>query len=295
MRGPGQIAALARLARPAVGVITNVGEAHVELLGSRAAIAAAKAELLEALPAGGVAVVPDAEPLLDGYSRADVDRRSFGETDAADVRIVERRTLEEGSALALHVRGRPLRLRTNLVGAHHARNIAAAIAVCDALGLDLEGCAQAASQIALQRWRSEELPLPGGGLIVNDAYNANPSSVEAALAALAERRRPGRLVAVLGAMAELGAEGPALHRRVGAAAAELGYDVLVAVGAGAAPYLDDLPTAVERHLRADRDGLEAFVAGLLQPGDRVLVKGSRAAALEHVATGVAAAAAKGVR
>jgi UDP-N-acetylmuramoyl-tripeptide--D-alanyl-D-alanine ligase len=147
--------------------------------------------------------------------------------------------------------------------------------------------------VQLQRWRSEEHPLPGGGLAVNDAYNANPSSMEAALASLAERPSGGRLVAVLGVMAELGPDAEALHRRVGAAAAALGYTVVVAVGEPARAYLDGAGDGVEGHLVPDRDGLVAYLADVLRPGDRVLVKASRSAGLEAVAAGIAARLANG--
>ena len=290
MRGPGQIAELALLARPEIGVITNVGEAHLELLGSREAIAAAKAELLEHVD---VAVVPAGEPLLEPYLRKRAMLVTFGEEAGADVRITGRSPLADGMTVALDVDGRTLALDTNLTGRHNAFNIAAAMAVCRALGLDLEACARAAGSIRLQRWRSEEHPLPGGGVVVNDAYNANPSSVEAALASLAERDRGGRLVAVLGEMAELGPAAPELHRRVGETAAALGYGVVVAVGEAARGYLAGAGDGVERHLVADRSQVVAVLAEIVRPDDRVLVKASRSAGLEAVAAGIAARLANG--
>jgi UDP-N-acetylmuramoyl-tripeptide--D-alanyl-D-alanine ligase len=283
MRGPGQIAELVALARPRIGVITNVGEAHLELLGTREAIAAAKAELLDGVE---LAIVPATEPLLAPHlAGAACEVRTFGE-GAGDVRVVSRAPSGPGMDLVLDVLGTRLALQTNLAGAHHALNLAAAIAVCDALGLDLERCAEAASDIRLQRWRSEPHPLPGGGIVVNDAYNANPSSAEAALAALAEQGS-GRLVAVLGEMAELGPSAPELHRRVGRHAASLGYAVLVAVGPVARGYLEGAGDAVEPHWLPDADGLVPYLAGIVRPGDRVLVKASRAARLEGVAAGLA--------
>ena len=147
--------------------------------------------------------------------------------------------------------------------------------------------------IQLQRWRSEDHPLPGGGVVVNDAYNANPSSMEAALASLAERDTGGRLVAVLGEMAELGPAALELHRRVGETAAALGYRVVVAVGEPARGYLDGAGEGVERHLVADRAELVDFLAGIVRPDDRVLVKASRSAGLEAIAAGIAARLANG--
>ncbi len=285
MRGPGQIAELAALARPRIGVITNVGEAHLELLGSRGAIAAAKAELLAAV---AVAVVPAADDLLAPYlAAAACELRTFGE-HAGDVRIVSRTGRPGGMEVVFDVRGARLAVETNLAGRHHALNLAAALAVCDILGLDLALCAEAARDVRLQRWRSEPHALPGGGVIVNDAYNANPSSVEAALEALAERGG-GRLIAVLGEMAELGPDAPQLHRRVGATAARLGYAAIVAVGPAARGYLEGAGDAVEPHWLPAADGLVAYLAGFVQPGDRVLVKASRAAGLEAVAGGLVGA------
>ena len=290
MRGRGQIAELATLARPEIGVITNIGEAHLELLGSREAIAAAKAELLDHVE---IAVVPAGEPLLMAHLRDRPSVITFGEEAGADVRVAGRTPAQDGMTIALAVDGRTVTVTTNLTGRHNALNLAAAMGVCRALGLDLEACAEGARTVRLQRWRSEEHPLPGGGLAVNDAYNANPSSMEAALASLAERPGHGRLVAVLGVMAELGPDAEALHRRVGAAAAALGYTVLVAVGEPARAYLDGAGDGVECHLVPDRDALVPYLAGLLRPGDRVLVKASRAAGLEAVAAGIAARLANG--
>jgi UDP-N-acetylmuramoyl-tripeptide--D-alanyl-D-alanine ligase len=290
MRGPGQIAELAVLARPEIGVITNVGEAHLELLGSREAIAAAKAELLAHVE---VAVVPAGEPLLEPHLRDRPMLVTFGEEAGADVRIAGRSVRRDGMTVSLDVDGRTIAVDTNLTGRHNAFNLAAAMAVCRALGLDLDVCAGAAGQIQLQRWRSEDHALPGGGVVVNDAYNANPSSMEAALASLAEREGDGRLVAVLGEMAELGAAAAELHRRVGETAASLGYDVLVAVGEPARGYLEGAGAAVEGHWAGDSAAVVSLVAGILQPGDRVLVKASRSVGLEAVAAGIAERLANG--
>ena len=209
------------------------------------------------------------------------------------MRIAGRSVRRDGMTVSLDVDGRTIAVDTNLTGRHNAFNLAAAMAVCRALGLDLDVCAGAAGQIQLQRWRSEDHALPGGGVVVNDAYNANPSSMEAALASLAEREGDGRLVAVLGEMAELGAAAAELHRRVGETAASLGYDVLVAVGEPARGYLEGAGAAVEGHWAGDSAAVVSLVAGILQPGDRVLVKASRSVGLEAVAAGIAERLANG--
>ena len=284
MRGPGQIAELAALAHPEIGVITNVGEAHLELLGSREAIAAAKAELLDHVE---VAVVPAGEPLLERYLRDRLIRVTFGEEAGADVRIAGRSVRPGGMTVSLEVDGRTITVDTNLTGRHNAFNLAAAMAVCRALGLDLDVCAGVARHIQLQRWRSEDHPLRGGGVVVNDAYNANPSSVNAALAGLAEREGTGRLVAVLGEMAELGPTAEELHRRIGERAASLGYSVVVAVGEQARGYLEGAGSAVEGHWVGDRSEVVPLLARIVRLDDRVLVKASRSVGLEAIAAGLA--------
>ena len=161
---------------------------------------------------------------------------------------------------------------------HQAANAAVALAVLDTLGLPRP----ARLDVEFSRWRGEELPLPGGGLLVNDCYNANPVSMRAALQLLADRAEGRRRVAILGDMAELGPAGPSYHREVGAAAAELGVDVLVAIGPLARGYLDGAQgVATVRWTPSLEEGLAA-VGEVVAPGDCVLVKASRAMGLEVV-------------
>ena len=282
MRGLGQIAELCALASPDVGVITNVGTAHLELLGSREAIAQAKGEIIAGLRAPGRAVIPFAEPLLDPHLVDGVECTTFGEEAGADVQLVDRRLLEHGQELAFLVRGELLSLRTNLLGRHSARNLAAAIAVCDLLGLDLGDVAARAADVPQQPWRGEVVELPGPIAVVNDAYNANPASLEAALRLLAETRVDGRRIAVLGPMAELGPDSPDFHRELGALAARSRVDIVIAVGEPARAYLDGAGRDVAGHWVADAAAAAELLAGVVRPGDRVLVKGSRVAALEAV-------------
>ena len=243
MRGLGQIAWLASLARPDVAVITNVGPVHLELLGSVEQVARAKAELLEALPPGGVAVVPD-EPLLEPYlARRDLDVRRFAER---------------------------VPFETSFTARHQLENTRAAIAVCEALGVPLP----ARLDVVFTPLREEELELPGGVLLLNDCYNANPLSMRAALLHLAERAGTRRRLAVLGEMAELGENAPAYHAEVGRLAAELGVEV-IAVGLLARAYGG-------RHVAGAEEAADVLAAAL-RPGDVVLVKGSRSVGLETVA------------
>lgn len=281
MRGPGQIAFLASLAGPDAAVITNVGVAHLEFLGSREAIAAAKAEVLGALAPGSVAVVPADEPLLapllDGLASF-----TFGEDPGASVRITERTASGDGQRVVLTIGVASYEARMRSVGAHHARNLAAVAGLALGLHLDLHVSVPLAADAAPSRWRDEVHALPGGGIVVNDAWNANPPAVSAALAALAERGS-GRLVAVLGSMAELGPAAGDFHRRVGACASALGYDVIVAVGEPARGFLEGAGPIAEPYFLPDAADLVPLLADLVRPGDRVLIKGSRSGGLERVA------------
>jgi UDP-N-acetylmuramoyl-tripeptide--D-alanyl-D-alanine ligase len=272
MRGLGQIAALCSIARPEVGVITGIGPAHLELLGTVEKVAQAKAEVVRALPSGGTAVVPAGVRELEPFvARGDVEVVRFG--PGGDVRL-ER---FEPPMLVADVEGRRVELEVPFTARHQAVNTLAALAAYRALGLPLERVQDGAREIALSRWRGEETELPGGGLLINDCYNANPVSMRAALEHLVERASGARTIAVLGEMAELGAESPRFHREVGEHARRLGVDLVVVVGG-----------ALAREYGPDRsaEGLaEAvpLVRELLEPGDVVLVKASRATGLERLA------------
>ena len=272
MRGPGQIRALCDVARPEIGVITGIGPVHLELLGSVQNVARAKAEIVGALPPGGVAVVPHGAPLLELLlARRDIEIVRFG--DGGDVRL-ER---FEAPLLVADVAGTRVELEVPFIARHHAQNTLAALGAYRALGLPLDRAGEGAPGIAFSRWRGEEHELPGGGLVINDAWNANPVSMRAALVYLSDVARGRRTVAVLGEMAELGPEAPRFHRDVGEAAREAGVDVLVGVGSALAREYradtgaPDVPSAIE------------LVRSMLEPGDVVLVKASRAAGLERLA------------
>jgi UDP-N-acetylmuramoyl-tripeptide--D-alanyl-D-alanine ligase len=256
MRGFGQIAALAAIARPQIGVVTNVGPVHLELVESLEGVTRAKGELIAALPAGGTAVVPEDFPV----SRDDVEVVRIG---APEGTRLDGRTLLGGVSF-------------NFTAQHQVQNAATALAALAALGLPRPESVD----VDFARWRGEEQELPGGGLLINDAYNANPVSMRAALAYLAERAGERRRVAILGDMAELGRTGPEYHREVGAAAAELGVEELLAVGELARGYLDG--GVPGRWVANVHDALRQ-VDELVRPGDAVLVKASRAVGLEAVA------------
>src|SRR5215208_6566412 len=278
MRGLGQIAELCRVARPDVGVITGIGPVHLELLGTVERVAQAKAELVAALPVGGTAVVPVDAPELERFlDRDDVALVRFG--DGGDVRLAS----FDPPRLVAEVRGTPVELEVPFTGEHHAVNTLAALGAYAALGLPLDGAGEGSPTIAFSRLRGEELELPGGALLINDAWNANPVSMRAALAYLVRRADGRRAVAVLGEMAELGRDAARYHAEVGDAARELGVDVLIAVGdEHAARYGGTRVETPEDAAAALRD--------LLEPGDVVLVKASRVHRLETVAEALVGAA-----
>jgi UDP-N-acetylmuramoyl-tripeptide--D-alanyl-D-alanine ligase len=268
MRGLGQIRALAEIARPDVGVITAIAPVHLELLGSLENVARAKAELLEALPPGAVAVLPAHAPELEPFVPPGLDVRRFDPPDCS---------VHDGVTT---IRFRDREVRFAFAARHQAANAVAALTACEALGVPLP---DEVVDVSFSRLRSQERELPGGGLLIDDSWNANPVAMRAALAHLRERAHGRRTVAVLGEMAELGPEAPRFHREIGCAAE--GVDVVVGVGELARGYDPDV-------WAADAGEAAALVGELVRPGDAVLVKASRAVGLEVVAEallGVAAA------
>jgi len=256
MRGFGQIAALCEIARPEIGVITNIGPVHLELVDSLDGVRRAKGELVDALPPGGTAVIPPDFPI----ERDDIDVVRVASPTA---------TPHDGRT---EIGG----VSFNFTARHQAQNAATALAALDALGVPRP----AHVDVDFSRWRGEEDELPGGGLLINDAYNANPVSMRAALAYLADRAGDRRRVAILGDMAELGRTAPAYHREVGEAAAEAGVDELLAVGELARGYLE--AGVPGRWFPNVHEAVRA-VGDVVRPGDAVLVKASRAVGLEAVA------------
>jgi UDP-N-acetylmuramoyl-tripeptide--D-alanyl-D-alanine ligase len=289
-RGPGHIARLCAVARPQVGVVLNVGSAHLGEFGSADGVARAKGELVEALADDGTAVLNADDPrvlAMAGRTRARVV--TTGRGDDADVRATDVVLDEQARArftLTAHGGSHPVTLQ--VVGEHQVANALSAAAAALALGLPPVQVAQALSAAAPRsRWRMEVTRRPDGVTVVNDAYNANPESMRAALAALAGLPA-SRRIAVLGAMAELGPGAPAEHERLGRDAAAAGTDLIVAVGADAVGIADGAVAAGRRageesvHV-ADRTAARELLDDLLRPGDVVLVKASRSYGLERLA------------
>ncbi|MFE1557951.1 UDP-N-acetylmuramoyl-tripeptide--D-alanyl-D-alanine ligase [Streptomyces sp. NPDC058734] len=298
-RGIGHIAYLTGLTPPRIGLVLNVGTAHIGEFGGREAIAQAKGELVEALPSeaeGGVAVL-NADDLLVRAMSARTKARTvlFGEAEDADVRATEVRMTPAGQAsFTLHTPTGCSDVTLRLYGEHHVSNALAAAAVAHVLGMPAEEIATALSGAGtLSRWRMEVTEREDGVTIVNDAYNANPESMRAALRALvamgeAGKADGGRTWAVLGPMAELGDASLAEHDAVGRLAVRLNVSRLVAVGGREASWLqlgayNEGSWGEESVLVSDAQAAVDLLRSELRPGDVVLVKASRSVGLERVA------------
>lgn len=270
MRGVGQIAELAAIAQPTVGVIVNIGPVHLELLGTIERVAAAKAELIRDLPTGAIAIVPVNEPLLDQHLRDDLDTVTFGPGGDVDLVMVER------GVTYISARGQEITLELPFHEPYNLRNTLAAVAAAQAIGVEPAGRVD----VRFSSLRGELVELEGGVVVVNDCYNANPMSMRAALDSLAGAPAQRR-IAVLGWMAELGPDAERFHREIGEHARELGVDVVIAVGADAARlYGEGFGGALEPAGSPEDAG--EILARIARPGDRVLIKGSRSAGLERV-------------
>jgi len=279
MNHAGEIAPLARLARPHVAVITTVEKAHIGFLGSIEAIADEKATILCGLEPGGVAVLPADSPLLPRLRAAAGEARivTFGTTaSSADVRLVELVADSEGSDIVAEMQGQRVRFRLNAPGRHMAMDAMAALAACVHLAREagevytraLENFAPVAGRGARRR-----IAVAGGSaLLLDESYNGNPASMRAALAVL--RLQPAkRRLAVLGDMLELGDAGPAEHRALAADAAAAA-DRVFACGPLMRHLFDALPESVRAAHAPDAASLAPIVARSLAPGDAILVKGS---------------------
>jgi UDP-N-acetylmuramoyl-tripeptide--D-alanyl-D-alanine ligase len=288
-RGPGHIAYLCELAPPDLAAVLNVGTAHLSEFGTREAIAAAKGEIVEALDADGTAVLNATDQLvLPMRERTRARVLTFGAPDA-DVGVRDVSSDDFGRhTFSLGYGGRWAQVDLRQLGAHQVMNAAAAAGLALGAGLDLEQVAESLSRAeAESRWRMELHERSDGVAVINDAYNANPESTMAALETLGQigHRSGRRTIAVLGEMLEL-ADPRADHVRVGHFAAAAGIDVLVTVGQQAAAYGEgatSLDAWSGRLVRTEgRADATTWVRNNVVPGDVVLVKASRGAALEHV-------------
>ncbi|MER5218331.1 UDP-N-acetylmuramoyl-tripeptide--D-alanyl-D-alanine ligase [Streptomyces sp. NPDC002838] len=300
-RGIGHIRYLTDLTPPKIGLVLNVGTAHIGEFGGREQIAQAKGELVEALPEDGTAVLNADDPLVRAMaSRTKAKVILFGESGEADVRAENVRLTDSGQpAFRLHTPSGASDVTMRLYGEHHVSNALAAAAVAHELGMSAEEIATALSEAgSLSRWRMEVTERPDGVTVVNDAYNANPESMRAALRALAAMGKGRRTWAVLGKMAELGDEALAEHDAVGRLAVRLNVSKLVAVGGREASWLqlgayNEGSWGEESVHVSDAQAAVDLLRSELRPGDVVLVKASRSVGLESVAQALIETGAEG--
>lgn len=292
MRGEGQIRYLAEIARPSVGVLVNVGTAHVELLGSREAIARAKGELIDELPPEGFAILNGDDPLI--LAKADDTKASvltFGRSLGCDVRATDVRldaAARPSFTLTYDNASEPVTLKVH--GEHFVQNALAAASVALALGISIDVVAAGLRIAGLDsKWRMEVRELGNNITLINDSYNANPESMRAALAAAASMAAGRRSWAVLGEMRELGETSRAEHESLGRAAAAMGIDRLVCIGDALIPTHEAaLAAGLKSDLVTSIDDAVSIVTTEAITGDVIVVKASRGIALERVADALSA-------
>lgn len=285
----GEIRRYCRIARPEIGIVTNVGLAHLETFGDVDAIARGKRELVEALPPGGIAVLnldDDRVAAFGAHTRARTV--TYGRSTGADVTAERLAPAPHGAArFLLGADGRRATVELPVPGEHMVMDALAAAAAGLALGVSVDACARGLRSAQTSPWRMQLSVTPGGLRVLNDAYNSSPPSAAAALTTARLIARGGRLVAVIGEMAQLGSRGASEHRTLGALAARIRTERLVTIGPEAAAVAR---SAIELGLPAsrvschdDRSGALEYLRETCRPGDLVLLKASRSAGLERIA------------
>lgn len=295
MRGLGQIRELCRIARPDYGVITNIGTAHYELLGSQENIAKAKGELLDCLPDTGAAILNRDDPWSVRLGEELKNKRPvlsivyYGFHQAAQVRATGLEHLDTGVNFQVILEGKSYQAYLPLPGAHNVQNALAAIAVGIINQVPVQDCIDSLAQVVISEKRLARVTGLNGSTVIDDTYNANPGSVMASLEVLASAPG-GRKIAVLGSQRELGALAEAGHREVGAKVVGLNIDFLLTVGQEARWIADEaLKQGMEEKqvfsLNSNQEAIQ-MLQQLLKPDDVVLIKGSRALAMEEIVRGV---------
>jgi UDP-N-acetylmuramoyl-tripeptide--D-alanyl-D-alanine ligase len=283
MNHPGEVAALAKLAVPDVAIITNIGIAHIEFMGSRDVIAKEKGALAEAVPAQGIVILNADDPFSESIAERTCAKVILAGTTAGTIRASAIVQSAEGSDFTILEGAHRCRAQLPVPGLHMVQNAMLAVAVGRAFGLSLEESAAglAAAQLAKARLQIKQVR---GVQFIDDSYNANPDSMKAALRTLVELDADGKRIAVLGEMRELGDESARGHREVGETAAELGVDQLVAIGEMGAVLAEGARSAGLKKTCAVASTSEAaqLLREIAAPGDLVLIKGSRAARIEEV-------------
>ncbi len=290
MNHPGEIAPLAAIAQPDVAIITNIGVAHIEYMGSREAIAQEKGMLAESLKPSGYVILSaedDFSTRIAARTKADA---IFAGIEQGDVQARDVRPHFNGTRFTIHADGQSVEAELPIAGAHMVRNAMLAVAAGRAFGISLAQCAEGLRKIQLTKGRLEQ-KIVRGIQILDDTYNANPDSMAAAIQTLSEMPVAGRRIAVLGRMGELGIESENGHKRVGEDAVRAGLDCVIGVGQEAKWITDTAwRGGVEKvlHFSEIEDALKAL-REFAHPGDIVLVKGSRSARMERIVEGLQAA------
>lgn len=280
MNHPGEIAPLCEIAHPEIGVITNIGTAHIEYMGSREAIALEKGELAAALPAGGTLILPDSCDFNDQFKqRTQADVLTVG-GDTSHVRAEEIKQTANGSEFDLVIGDSLKRVKLPVIGEHMVSNALLAAAVGDTLGIDIEKIANALSNATLTSGRLRVFS-SDGIQVIDDTYNANPESMMAALKTLADMNDSGQKIAVLGKLGELGQHESAAYKAIGTYASELKLTV-ISVGDSAKPISDSSKDNTLSHHFSTNESAAEWLKTHSVAGDTVLFKGSRAAAIEQV-------------
>jgi UDP-N-acetylmuramoyl-tripeptide--D-alanyl-D-alanine ligase len=283
MNHPGEIAALSKIAAPDAAIITNIGVAHIEFMGSREAIAAEKGALAEAIETQGTVILNADDPFSEGIAARTRAKVVSAGTRAGAVRAIEIRQSAEGSEFTIVEGAHRCRAQLPVAGTHMVQNALLAVAAGRAFGLSIEECAAglAAAPLTKARLQIKEI---GGVQFLDDSYNANPDSMKAALRTLVELDAEGKRIAVLGEMRELGSESERGHREIGETAATLGVDQLITIGDAAELIAEGARTAGLDKVSSARSTSEAakLLSEMAEPGDLVLIKGSRAARTEEV-------------
>jgi len=290
MNHPGEIAPLAAIAQPDVAVITNIGVAHIEYMGSREAIAQEKGALVEALaPSGKLVLNSDDDFSQFIASKTKADAIYCGLSEGADIRATDLEQDFSGMKFKLHAFGKKVDAQLPVPGVHMVRNALLAIGVGQAFGMSLEESAAGLANLQLTKGRLEQKVIRGIQ-VLDDTYNANPDSMKAALLTLSQMSTNGRRIAVLGRMGELGAESERGHRSVGQAASDLGVDCIVTIGDEATLIADEAwRGGVAKVVKTkDQDEAIKILRDFARAGDLILVKGSRSSKMERIVEGLAA-------
>jgi UDP-N-acetylmuramoyl-tripeptide--D-alanyl-D-alanine ligase len=283
MNHPGEVSMLAKLAAPDIAIITNIGVAHIEFMGSREAIAAEKGALAQAIGTEGTVILNADDPFSEGIAARTSAKVIFVGTTGGTVRASEITQSATGTNFTILEGAHRCRAQLPLPGLHMVQNALLAVGASRVFGLSLEDCAAGLAAAPLTKARLQ-IKETGGVQFIDDSYNANPDSMKAALRTLVELDADGKRIAVLGEMRELGEESVRHHREVGETAAELGVDQLIAIGDMAATIAEAARSAGLPNTSVVRSTSEAaqLLGEIAAPGDLILVKGSRGAHTEQV-------------